>query len=73
MKNKFKEWYKKTTENLRFKVVSFLYDHKLFGIHTKCWADLVIYSMVNHDWESVSEATKCGYCGACMKDDCDEI
>lgn len=50
----------------RFKVVEFLYKHKLFGFHKKCWADLVIYSMISGDWDSVRTAKKCGYCGACM-------
>lgn len=53
-------------EKIRFKLIEFLYKHKLFGIHKKCWADLVIYSMISGDWYSVGRATKCGYCGACM-------
>lgn len=55
-------------EKLRFKIIEFLYNHKLFGFHKKCWATLVIYSMYG-DWDSVIEATKCGYCGSCMTDE----
>lgn len=53
-------------KNIRFKIIDFLYKHKLFGIHKKCWATLVIYTDINQNWNSVEDAKKCGYCGACM-------
>lgn len=53
-------------QKIKFKIIDFLYRHKLFGIHKKCWADLVIYTHISNDWGSVGEANKCGYCGACM-------
>lgn len=56
-------------EKLRFKIIEFLYDYKLFGIHKKCWAELVVYAQITGDWESVGECRKCGYCGACMTED----
>lgn len=43
---------------IRFKIIDFLYRHKLFGIHKKCWADLVIYTNISGDWQSVGESKK---------------
>jgi len=54
---------------IRFKIIDFLYRHRLFGIHKKCWATLVIYTDISGDWDSVEESSKCGYCGACMTKD----
>ncbi len=55
-------------KKIQFKIIEFLYKYKLFGIHKKCWADLVIYTHISGDWHSVTKASKCGYCGACMTD-----
>ena len=51
---------------IKFKIMEFLYRHKLFGVHKKCWADLVISTKLAGKWRDIQDATKCGYCCACM-------
>jgi len=56
----------KLKNKIKFKIVEFLYKYKLFGFHKKCWADLVIFSMFDSNWNDVRNANKCGYCGSCI-------
>lgn len=53
-------------QKIKLKIIEFLYDHKLFGVHKRCWVDLYYYVLVDGNWDSVKYASKCGYCGTCM-------
>ena len=56
----------KIIHEIKFRVIEFLYRHKLFKVDKKCWANLVAYCYNSGKYRDVPRANKCGYCGSCM-------
>lgn len=51
-------------EPLIFKIIEFMYNHKLFGVHKKCWTWLVInyYIDLPKDRLKLAEIPQCDLC-----------
>ncbi|MBC8588063.1 hypothetical protein [Paratissierella segnis] len=56
---------KKTSlNNIRFKIIEFLDRKRLLGVHRKCWANLVVWSIGATTWGEIPDAicSSCHYC-----------